>query len=140
MQKYLGMLALVEDQGQGGKIKLGVITSLDPTGGLARLSFGDRSISNYSSDQVMVLKEKNLLYAQLLNDVKAISIVDFKMLLSVNMLQEKNTLSSTLEIMELLKTNPSAAKMATVSLSTQLPLSAAHSLDQEGISAERMVR
>ncbi|MNT82700.1 hypothetical protein D3C72_2224660 [compost metagenome] len=48
---------------------------------------------------------------------------DFKVLLRVNMLQEKNSMSSTLQAMELLKTSPSAAQFATVSLSSQLGLS-----------------
>ncbi|WP_175632300.1 hypothetical protein [Pedobacter ghigonis] len=123
MEKYSGMLALVSDQSQDGKMKLGVIGGLNPAGTLVNLSFADLSVSSLPSDLVLVLKDKNALYGQLLSSSRELEMQDFKVLLRVNMLQEKNSMSSTLQAMELLKTSPSAAQFATVSLSSQLGLS-----------------
>jgi len=123
MEKYSGMLALVSDQLQDGKMKLGVIGDINPAGTLVNLSFADLSVSSLPSDLVLVLKDKNALYGQLLSSSRELGMQDFKVLLRVNMLQEKNSLSSLLQAMELLKASPSAAQFATVSLSSQLGLS-----------------
>jgi len=117
------MLALVSQEAQHGKMKLGVITNLNPVGTLVRISFGDLSVSNFPSEGVLVLKDKNALFGQLLSSARELEMKDFKLLLSVNMLQEKSSLSAQLQAMELLRSSPSAARFATVSLSFQLGLS-----------------
>jgi len=139
MEKYSGMLALVSDQAQHGKMKLGVISGLNPAGTLVSMSFGDLSVSSFPSDQVLILKDKNALYGQLLSSSKELEMQDFKLLLSVNMLQEKNSLGSQLQAMELLKSSVSAARFATVSLSVQLGLSS-QITSSAGLSAERSGR
>ena len=139
MEKYSGMLALVSDPAQHGKMKLGVISDLNPGGTLVRVSFGDLSLSSFPSDQVLIMKDKNALYGQLLSSSKELEMQDFKLLLSVNMLQEKTGLSAQLQAMELLKSSPSAVQFATVSLSVQLGLSAQISTSA-GLSAERSGR
>lgn len=139
MEKYSGMLALVSDQVQHGKMKLGVISDLNPAGTLVSVSFGDLSVSSFPSDQVLIMKDKNALYGQLLSSSKELEMQDFKLLLSVNMLQEKTGLSAQLQAMELLKSSPSAAQFATVSLSVQLGLSS-QITSSGGLSAERSGR
>lgn len=136
MEKYSGMLALVSDPDQHGKMKLGVISGLNSAGTLVSVSFGDLSVSSFPSDQVLIMKDKNALYGQLLSSSKELEMQDFKLLLSVNMLQEKTGLSAQLQAMQLLKSSPSAARFATVSLSVQLGLSSQISTSA-GLSAER---
>ena len=133
------MLALVSDPAQHEQMKLGVITGLNPAGTLVSVSFGDLSVSSFPTDQVLVLKDKNALYGQLLSSSRELEMQDFKLLLSVNMLQEKTGLSAQLQAMELLKSSVSAAQFATVSLSIQLGLSS-QITSSAGLSAERSGR
>jgi hypothetical protein len=135
MEKYLAALALVEDplgRSAENKIRLGVISGIESSTGTVRISFGDLSISSYGLDRVMVLKDRNVLYEQLLTAAGEIDIETFKVLLRVNMLQDRGSSTAILEAMQLLMKSPEAMRFALSSLSGQLGLSSGRSTLERG--------
>jgi hypothetical protein len=135
MEKYLAALALVEDplgRSAENKMRLGVISGVESSTGTVRISFGDLSISSYGLDRVMVLKDRNVLYEQLLTAAGEIDIETFKVLLRVNMLQDRGSSTAILEAMQLLMKSPEAMRFALSSLSDQLGLSSVRSTLERG--------
>jgi hypothetical protein len=135
MEKYLAALALVEDplgRSAENKMRLGVISGVESSTGTVRISFGDLSISSYGLDRVMVLKDRNVLYEQLLTAAGEIDIEIFKVLLRVNMLQDRGSSTAILEAMQLLMKSPEAMRFALSSLSDQLGLSSVRSTLERG--------
>lgn len=125
MQKHLGMLALAIGVGAGGehRPRPGVISGIDYRLGLAKIAFGDLSVGQMAMADVLVLKDKNVLYKELMTSGAAMDMKDFKVVFQVNMLQERSTPESLLAALELLKSSPGAIRHATVSLESELGLS-----------------
>ncbi|TCD07698.1 hypothetical protein EZ449_14285 [Pedobacter frigidisoli] len=120
MEQYNGTLVLTFLSGEPEKLRLGLISLLAADGASARVTHGDLSMPSYPAANLLMLKEKGSLYQQLLTDTAKINMEDFKVLLRVNMLQERGGVSAIMEAMELLRKNPSAAMIATTSLSEKI--------------------
>jgi len=125
MQNYSGSLALVICHGAADEktLNIGVISGIDPLGRRAKIAFGDLSVSNFPLSDILVLKDKNTLYQQLLTSCSTLQTRDFKTLLQVNMLQDRPGQEAQLKAMELLRDSPLAAETATVDLGSSLGLS-----------------
>ncbi len=126
MEKYLSTLVLVENPHERNReqnTKLGVISHIDQLTGAVLVSFGDLTVSGHGAGEVMVLKDRNTLYKELLLSAGEMEMQTFKVLLRVNMLQERGSSTSLLEAMQLLRKNPDALKHATVSLSVLIGFS-----------------
>lgn len=126
MEKYLSTLVLVENPHEHNReqnTKLGVISHIDQLTGAVLVSFGDLTVSGHGAGEVMVLKDRNTLYKELLLSAGEMEMQTFKVLLRVNMLQERGSSTSLLEAMQLLRKNPDALKHATVSLSVLIGFS-----------------
>jgi len=119
MQNYSGMLVLAHGQADD-KLKIGMISSIDAAQGRAKISFGDFSSANLSSGDILVLKDKNQLYRDLLTSAAAMETADFKAVFKVSMLQDRPGSAALLEALELLKDRPGALELATVSLEANL--------------------
>lgn len=125
MQNYSGSLALVIRYGPAEEktLNIGVVSGIDQLNRRANVAFGDLSVSSFPLTDILLLKDKNTLYQQLLTTASTVQTRDFKTLLQVNMLQDRPGQEAQLKAMELLRTSPLAAELATVSLETSLGLS-----------------
>jgi len=125
MQEYLGKLALARDQSDADDktFRIGLISAVDPRLMRAEIAFGDLSVSIISATDVLVLKDKNRLYQDLLTSASIMETADFKTVFRVSLILEKPGQAAVLEAMEMLKDNPGAASLAMVSLDTGLSVS-----------------
>ncbi|MFF5380441.1 hypothetical protein [Pedobacter suwonensis] len=92
MEELTGQLVLVHPdliqdpvsrQGQ-----VGVIAMADLKSDTITVGFGGSPLGRYSADALLVLKEKNELYRDIMHDPKSLEADTFKQLLKINMLQE----------------------------------------------------
>jgi hypothetical protein len=92
MDELTGTLILVHPQlpsdlaNQQGRI--GMITYADLERDDVYVSFGKAGQSLYSTDALMVLKESNKIYRELVTGFKELEKDDFKTLFQINLLQE----------------------------------------------------
>lgn len=101
-------------------MRIGVLTALDLEKGEARVSFATGGSSLQSLADVRTLKNKDILYRDLLTNAAQIDIGDFKKLFQVNMLQDRGNISAMVDALILLKDSPSAVMAATESLDAKL--------------------
>jgi len=107
----------VQRQGQ-----LGVITSADLAEDEIYVGFGSSPLGLYSSDALLVLKPNNELYEDILTHIKEMNTPDFKTLMEITLLQEKNSVKYLREAMELAATNERTLEYSTVTLQNSLRL------------------
>ena len=107
----------VQRQGQ-----LGVITSADLAKDEIYVGFGSSPLGLYSYDALLVLKPNNELYEDILTHIKEMNTPDFKTLMEITLLQEKNSVDYLREAMELAATNERTLEYSTVTLQNSLRL------------------
>ncbi|MEJ5962917.1 hypothetical protein [Pedobacter immunditicola] len=107
----------VQRQGQ-----LGVITSADLAKDEIYVGFGSSPLGLYSSDALLVLKPNNELYEDILTHIKEMNTPDFKTLMEITLLQEKDSVNLLREAMELAATNERTLEYSTVTLKNSLRL------------------
>lgn len=120
MQNYSGMLVLARGQAAEDKLKIGMISSIDAALGRAKIAFGDFSSANLPAPDILVLKDKNQLYRDLLTSAAGMETADFKAVFKVSMLQDRPGSAALMEALELLKDRPGALELATVSLEQKI--------------------
>jgi hypothetical protein len=107
----------VQRQGQ-----LGVITSADLAKDEIYVGFGSSPLGLYSSDALLVLKPNNELYEGILTHIKEMDTPDFKTLMEITLLQEKNSVNYLRDALELAATNERTLEYSTVTLQNNLRL------------------
>ncbi|MFD2964386.1 MULTISPECIES: hypothetical protein [Olivibacter] len=107
----------VQRQGQ-----VGVITSADLVKDEIYVGFGNSPLGLYSTDALLVLKPHHVLYADILTHIKEMDTPDFKTLMEITILQEKNSVNYLRDAMELATTNERTLAYSTVSLQDKLGL------------------
>lgn len=103
----------------GKQGQVGIITSADFGKDEVYVGFGNSPLGYYSSDALLVLKPHNELYEIVLNNVKEMTKQDFKTLMEITILQEKNAASYLRDAMELANSNPQILAYSTESLQQQ---------------------
>lgn len=115
----------VQRQGQ-----VGVITSTDLAKDEVYVGFGNSPLGLYSTDALLVLKSHNVIYEKILAHIKEMDTPDFKTLMEITILQERNSVNYLRDAMELAATNERTLAYSTVSLQEKLGLAQVENLDQ----------
>jgi len=116
----------VQRQGQ-----IGIITSADLDNDEVYVGFGNSQLGLYSANALLVLKSHNQLYNDILTNIQKLDMPDFKTLMNITLLQEKNAVNYTREAMQLATTNARTLAYGTISLQEKLVLGKEQSLDQQ---------
>jgi len=114
------MLVLAHGRTAEDELKIGMISSIDAAQGRAKIAFGDFSSANLPAPDILVLKDKNQLYRDLLTSASVMETADFKAVFKVSMLQDRPGSAALMEALELLKDRPGALQLATVSLQEKI--------------------
>lgn len=115
----------VQRQGQ-----VGMITSTNLEKDEVYVGFGNSPLGLYSTDALLVLKPYQNLYQDILTHIKEMDTPDFKILMEISLLQEKNSVNQLRDAMELAGTNERTLNFSTISLQEKLGLVREESLDQ----------
>lgn len=107
----------------GRQGQVGIITSADFGKDEVYVGFGNSPLGYYSSDALLVLKPHNELYELVLNNVKEMTNQDFKTLMEITILQERNSANYLRDAMELANSNPQILAYSTLSLQEKYGIS-----------------
>ena len=102
--------------------QIGMITSADLDQDDVFVNFGKGQQALYSTDALMVLKEQNALYKDLIQNFKDLEKNDFKTLFQINLLQEHGNSKQIKTAMELALGNPVLINRSMTTLDKQLGL------------------
>lgn len=116
----------VQRQGQ-----VGIITSADLAKDEIYVGFGNSPLGLYSTDALLVLKPHNELYQDILTHIKEMDTPDFKTLMEITLLQEKNSVNYLRDAMELATTNDRTLAYSTISLQDKLGLAREENQQQQ---------
>jgi len=116
----------VQRQGQ-----IGIITSADLAKDEVYVGFGSSELGLYSANALLVLKSHNQLYNDILTNIQKMDTPDFKTLMDVTLLQEKNATNYTRDAMQLAATNERTLAYATFSLQEKLGLGREEGQEQQ---------
>lgn len=116
----------VQRQGQ-----VGIITSADLAKDEIYVGFGNSPLGLYSTNALLVLKPHNELYQDILTHIKDMDTPDFKTLMEITLLQEKNSVNYLRDAMELATTNDRTLAYSTISLHDKLGLVREENQQQE---------
>ncbi len=126
MDDLTGNLVMVhpklENDPVNRQAQVGIITSADPAKDEVYVGFGNSPLGLYSTNALLVLKPHNDLYQDILTNIKNMDTPDFKTLMEITILQEKGSVNSLRDAMELAATNERTLAYSTVSLQDKLGL------------------
>lgn len=114
----------------GRQGQVGIITSFDLAKDEVYVGFGNSPLGLYSTDALLVLKPHNDLYQDILTHIKEMDTPDFKTLMEITILQEKNSVNHLRDAMELAATNEKTLAYSTVSLQEKLGQTREENQDQ----------
>ncbi len=126
MDDLTGSLVMVhpklENDPVNRQAQVGIITSADLAKDEVYVGFGNSPLGLYSTNALLVLKPHNDLYQDILTNIKNMDTPDFKTLMEITILQEKGSVNSLRDAMELAATNERTLAYSTVSLQDKLGL------------------
>ncbi len=126
MDDLTGNLVMVhpklENDPVNRQAQVGIITSADLAKDEVYVGFGNSPLGLYSTNALLVLKPHNDLYQDILTNIKNMDTPDFKTLMEITILQEKGSVNSLRDAMELAATNERTLAYSTVSLQDKLGL------------------
>lgn len=126
MEDLTGNLVMVhpklENDPVNRQAQVGIITSTDLAKDEIYVGFGNSPLGLYSTDALLVLKPHNELYSDILTHIKEMDTPDFKTLMEITLLQEKNSVNYLRDALELATTNERTLAYSTVSLQDKLGL------------------
>ena len=126
MDDLTGNLVMVhpklENDPVNRQAQVGIITSADLAKDEVYVGFGNSPLGLYSTNALLVLKPHNDLYQDILTNIKNMDTPDFKTLMEITILQEKSSVNSLRDAMELAATNERTLAYSTVSLQDKLGL------------------
>lgn len=126
MDDLTGNLVMVhpklENDPVNRQAQVGIITSADLAKDEVYVGFGNSSLGLYSSNALLVLKPHNDLYQDILTNIKNMDTPNFKTLMEITILQEKGSVNSLRDAMELAATNERTLAYSTVSLQDKFGL------------------
>lgn len=135
MEDLTGHLVMVHPKLENDPVKrqgqVGVIASVDLAKDEIYVGFGNSPLGLYSTDALLVLKPHNELYKDILAHIKDMDTPDFKTLMEITLLQEKNSVNYLRDAMELASTNERTLDFSTVSLQDKLGLSRNENREQQ---------
>lgn len=115
----------------GRQGQTGIITGTDLAKDEIYVGFGSASLGLYSSDALLVLKSHDKLYEEILTNIKNMTTPDFKALLEITLLQDRNTSTTLRDALDIAKTNSDVLAFSTVSLHEQLGIQLAEDVGTE---------
>ncbi|WP_431293347.1 hypothetical protein [Pedobacter sp. P26] len=116
----------VSRQGQ-----IGMVVAADLKNDTISVGFGSPELGHYSSDALLVLKEKNQLYQDALLGHKELGPEVFKQLLFVNMIQDNRPdHKNMIQAMEMAISSEKMMQASTVSLESRLALDISQGQEQ----------
>lgn len=126
MDDLTGNLVMVhpklENDPVNRQAQVGIVTSADLAKDEVYVGFGNSPLGLYSTNALLVLKPHNDLYQDILTNIKNMDTPDFKTLMEITILQEKGSVNSLRDAMELAATNERTLAYSTVSLQDKLGL------------------
>lgn len=120
MEELTGRLVVVHPQLTVDPVSrqghIGVIAMADLKSDTISVGFGAGSLGKYSTDALLVLKDKHELYQDIMTGVKDMDINTFKELLDINMKQEYSDYGHTSVALKIAVENPEVMKRSMISL------------------------
>lgn len=140
MEELTGKLVVVHPQLTTDSVsrqgQIGVIATVDLKSDTIGVGFGAGPLGKYSSDALLVLKNKNELYQDIMTGIKEMDAETFKDLLDINMKQEYTDYGHTSAAMKIALENQEVMKRSMISLEDYI--SRNHNIDiSEEVSFER---
>jgi hypothetical protein len=140
MEELTGQLVVVHPQLTTDPVsrqgQIGVIATVDIKNDTISVGFGGGPLGRYSSDALLVLKDKNELYQDIMTGVKDMDAKTFHDLLELNMKQERSGYGNVSAAMSIALENPEVMKRSMISLEDYI--SRNHNIDiSEEVSFER---
>ncbi|NHA02544.1 hypothetical protein G7092_01985 [Mucilaginibacter sp. HC2] len=120
----------VNKQGQMGMIMFAETEKDD-----IYVTFGKNERALYSSDALLVFKNPNAIYKEVMANTKEIAIPDLKAMYRIGMLLENGTSKGAKEAMQLAVDNPGILNKAMETLQSKLSLDIGNSAEQEQTNA-----
>lgn len=102
--------------------QIGIIAMADLKSGTANVVFSSGELGRYSSDALLVLKDKRHLYQDIMTGVREMDGDTFRQLLDINMKQEHADYLHQSAAMKIALSNPEVLKHSTVSLEEHLSI------------------
>lgn len=118
----------------GRQGEIGTITSADLTKDEVYVGFVNSAQGLYSTDALLVLRDPNMVCEEVIANIGELDIRDFKLLMEIVILQEKNSVNYLRDAMELAITNARTIAYSTLSLQKRLGLN----VEQEQLHAEEL--
>lgn len=103
--------------------QIGIIAIADLSSDTISVGFSSGEMGKYSSDALLVLKDKRELYQDIMTGVKGMDSETFKHLLDINMKQEYADYGHQSAAMKIALSDPDVLKRSTVSLEHHLSIS-----------------
>jgi hypothetical protein len=123
MEELTGRLVMVNPKLEHDPIQqqgeIGIITRADLEKDEVFVGIGNQ-LGLYSTDALLMLRSPNVIYADLLTHIKELDIPDFKMLMEIVLLQEKNSFNYLKDAMELATANEKTLSYSMVSMQEAL--------------------
>lgn len=134
MEELTGHLVMVHPNLKNDPVhrqgQVGIITSTDLAKDEVYVGFGNSPLGLYSTDALLVLKSHNVIYEDILTHIKEMDTPDFKTLMEITILQERNSVNYLRDAMELAATNEKTLAYSTLSLQEKLGLAQVENLSQ----------
>jgi len=111
--------------------EVGIITSTDLAKDEIYVGFGTNQLGLYAAHALLVLKPHQELYEDILVNIKKMDTPDFKTLMEITILQERNSVNFLRDAMELAMTNERTLSYSTISLQDKLDLAREESQTQQ---------
>ncbi|WP_316761985.1 hypothetical protein [Pedobacter aquatilis] len=102
--------------------QIGIIAMADLQSDTISVGFASGEMGKYSSDSLLLLKDKRELYQDIMTGVKTMDGNTFKLLLDINMKQEYSDYGHLSAAIKIALENPEALKWSTVSLNHHLSI------------------
>lgn len=111
--------------------QIGIIAMADLKSDTVSVGFSSGEMGRYSSDALLVLKDKRDLYHDIMTGVKDVDVDTFKQLLDINMKQEHPDYSQQSAAMNIALSSPEVLKRSTVSLEEHLSINLRNDINHE---------
>lgn len=124
MEELIGHLVMVHPNLKNDPVQrqgeIGIITSVDLAKDEVYVGFGNNPLGLYSTDALLMLRHSNVIYGDILTHIKELETPDFKTLMEITLLQDKNSVSYLRDAMELAATNEKTLAYSMVSMQEAL--------------------
>jgi len=111
--------------------QIGIIAMADLKTDTVSVGFSSGEMGKYSSDALLVLKDKRDLYQDIMTGVKDMDVDTFKQLLDINMKQEHANYIHQSAAMNIALSSPEVLKRSTVSLVEHLSINLSNDISHE---------